>query len=382
MSPLSLRCASRLFSAAPRSAPVLASIAALLAGSAASQAQSIINLGVLDPSHQFSQGVSVSADGSVVAGHSAVQFFQNMRSFRWTAGGGAVNLGELPNSINMVATSVSADGNWIAGSSFAAGGTVPFRWSESTGLQPLTGPGAPPSGFEVSGISGDGAIVSGTGIWDDNTRAVRWTAATGTQDLGALPGGAYSFGTAVSANGHAITGFSSTEAGEIAFIWTEADGMQPLPALGDVEFSAGIGISADASVIAGYDGNFAARWVNGVGASLGAVQGGAFSVAYALSGDGAVAGGLSDNEAGDIVATIWTESLGMVDLNTYLPTVGVDLTGWNLSVTTGISFDGTTLVGSGTYNGAERGWYVTIPTPTSASLLGVTGLLAARRRRR
>lgn len=352
----------------------------LLAAASTARAQTITNLGALAPNHQSAQATGVSADGSVVAGMSGVQFFNNMRGFRWK-NGSLTNLGAFSGSINVIAGAVSADGNWLAGSSFNADATIPFRWSESGGLQDLRGPHGPDFGAEIYSISGNGSVVVGTGRWADGDRAYRWSESAGEQDLGTLPGGTYSWGAAVSANSQAVTGFSSNGTSEVAYVWTESTGMQALPSVGTNEFSAGLAISADGSVVAGYEGLYAARWSNGTGLSLGTVDGGTFSVAYSISGDGLVIGGLGDNAAGDAVATIWTESLGMVDLNTYLPSLGVDLTGWSLSVTTGISFDGTTIVGAGMYEGVERGWIVTVPAPGAAGLLGVAGLCAARTRR-
>ena len=46
-------------------------------------------------------------------------------------------------------------------------------------------------------------------------------------------------------------------------------------------------------------------------------------------------------------AFLWTPSLGMVNLNEYLPTVGVNLDGWTLIEATGLSVDGRTIVGQG-----------------------------------
>lgn len=359
------------------SRPRLLSVAcavAVLAGGA--NAQSIVNLGALQPGHTFSQGNSVSHDGTVVAGMSAVEFWDETRTFRWS-GGSRADIGSFDSSMNVIGGSVSANGQWIAGTSYGTA-QVPFRWSQATGMQPIPMPDDAEFGGEVNSISGDGSAVTGT---IDGERAFRWTAGGGVEMLGVLPGGSYAWGLSISANATVITGISATGAGERAFVWTESAGMQALPLIGAEEWAGGLAANADGSAIAGYDGMFAARWVNGVGQSLGAAPGGTFSYAYAISGNGLVVGGLGDNAAGDTVALVWTESLGMVDLNAYLPTLGVDLTGWELTVTTGISFDGTTMVGAGVYNGVERGWLVTIPTPGAAAVLGLGGLLAARRRR-
>lgn len=357
-------------------ATAAACTAVLLAVAGRASGQSILDLGVLQPSHQFAQATGVSADGTAVVGMSAVGFFDQTRSFRWT-GGVRTDVGEIGNATDVIATAISADGGWIAGSCYGGDRAVAFRWSPSGGIEDL---GVLPNGTgaEASGISGDGSVVVGTANAD---HAFRWTAAGGMQSLGILPGGTYSWGTAISSNAQVITGISSTESGERGFVWTEGSGMQALELIGGVEYSAGLAISANGSVIAGYSDNIAASWVNGVGQSLGTLAGGTFSVFYAASGDGHTLGGLADTADGDYVAMLWTESLGMVDLNTYLPSIGVDLTGWHLNNTTGISFDGTTIVGAGTYNGEDRGWLVTVPTPGAAGLLCLSSVLASRRRR-
>jgi probable HAF family extracellular repeat protein len=82
-----------------------------------------------------------------------------------------------------------------------------------------------------------------------------------------------------------------------------------------------------------------------------------FSYANAISGDGAVIAGARSLVGGDH-AFAWSAALGMVDLNTYLPSVGVDLTGWTLTAVRGISFDGSSMVGYGTFNGADRAFLV------------------------
>ncbi len=82
---------------------------------------------------------------------------------------------------------------------------------------------------------------------------------------------------------------------------------------------------------------------------------------------------------------MWTSTLGSVDLNTYLPTLGVNLTGWNLAQAYGISYDGSAIMGYGTYNGENASWIVSaIPVPEPSTLLlaalgGVALIVAARR---
>jgi hypothetical protein len=102
------------------------------------------------------------------------------------------------------------------------------------------------------------------------------------------------------------------------------------------------------------------------------------SSAYGVSGDGGVVVGASGNRA-----FIWTPTLGMRDLQSYLTGLGADLTGWTLWDARGVSADGLTMVGTGrSPSGIEQGWIATIPAPGPWMALGAGALWAARRRRR
>jgi probable HAF family extracellular repeat protein len=168
------------------------------------------------------------------------------------------------------------------------------------------------------------------------------------QNLGLLPGGTSSIATAVSADGLAVVGFDYTvgTARYRAFRWTGAGGMQDLGSLPG-------------------EGQTGYIFANGT------------------NGDGSAVVGRIDE--GNISAFLWTSSLGMVDLNAYLPTLGVNLTGWELVWANGISADGSSIVGRGTYNGVDRGWLVTGMVPEPGTMLAFCAGLAAcawRRRRR
>jgi probable HAF family extracellular repeat protein len=164
------------------------------------------------------------------------------------------------------------------------------------------------------------------------------------RDLGLLPGGPNSFGSAVSGNGLVVTGYGAQATGFAhAIRWTDAGGMQDLGALPNGGATYGTAVNADGSAIVGYD----------------------------------------DFNNGTEDAFLWTPTLGMVDLNTYLPSLGIDLAGWTLNKANGISADGAAITGVGTLNGQTRAWLVTgVPSPGPASLLGTCGLLGIRRARR
>jgi len=63
--------------------------------------------------------------------------------------------------------------------------------------------------------------------------------------------------------------------------------------------------------------------------------------------------------AGPVVATYWNLNVGKRDLNVFLPQLGANISGWVLKEATGVSADGTVIVGTGTYNGDTRAFVVT-----------------------
>ncbi len=341
--------------------------------SPAALGQTFTNLGVLDANHQFSQAVAVSANGQHVAGNSGVDLFDQMRGFRWSQGSGLTDMGTAPGEDFYYAAGISNDGETITGGYFSGPGGSAFRWTSGSGFQLLANlPGGDSS--IGAGISADAQFVAGTSFGSSN-RAVRWNGAGVPQDLGVLPGAADSTANAISGDGSTVVG----ESDFFPFVWTQAGGMQPLQAS---QAATAFAVSFDGSVAAGYEGATAARWNNGVLQVLPNLPGGSIGAAYAISGNGLITGGFADDADSNLFATIWSDALGAVNLNTYLPTLGIDLTGWNLQICTAISFDGNTLVGQGTFNGEARGWHATIPSPGAAAVLGLSGLIATPFRRR
>lgn len=62
---------------------------------------------------------------------------------------------------------------------------------------------------------------------------------------------------------------------------------------------------------------------------------------------------------------------------------GLDLTGWSLKTARGISDDGLTIVGWGDdLQGDTQGWIVSLPEPTTLSLLALGGLALMKRKHR
>jgi probable HAF family extracellular repeat protein len=376
--PISARCLLSVRTAPSWTIISAATLAIAAMAATGASAQSITSLGV--PAGASASGANaVSGDGSRVA--ASVDMFG---AHRWTSAG-FTSIGSLPGAYAMSADDISTDGQTIAGSAFI---DVPeetaraIRWTAGGGLQDL---GTLPGGVASfgSGLSGDGSVITGASFDADfNTSAFRWTSAGGMQPLGSVPGGTGSEGRRVSHDGSTIIGIAFTADGDRAFRWTSAGGMQRLPTLLPTDgASSAFGVNGDGSVIAGFSGNSAVIWTNGVAQDLGRLPGAESAIAYTLSNDGSLVGGYSFFSQG-VRATLWSQALGLVDLNTYLPTLGIDLTGWHLQYTRDISLDGTTIVGEGRFNGEMRGWVVTIPAPGTSGAIALAGVMAARRRRR
>jgi probable HAF family extracellular repeat protein len=347
---------------------------AILAGvsTAACCAQpAIISLGVL-PGGAASYANALSADGLVVTGSGTSSV--GPRGFRWTSPTGMVSLGLLPSGgSSSVGAAVSADGSVIAGYNGASGNANrAIRWT-SAGMVSLGVLGSG-SSSTANALSADGAVIAGFSYTSgfSTGRAFRWTAATGMQSLGLLPGGvgdgADAFG--MSADGSVIVGSVLANGDAHAFSWTATGGMQDLGAVAGGDSAEAYAVSADGTTAVGHSGDqlngtfdHAVLWVIGAGTAglqdLGALGGGlgaGFAQAFAISADHAVVVGSSFVAADR--AFLWTAPLGMVDLNTYLPAHGVNLSGWVLTSVRGISADGSALAGYGTFNGAERAFLV------------------------
>lgn len=355
----------------------------------------LTNLGVL-PDYRISRASAISRDGSAVTGH-CYSFDGYRRAFRWTRAGGIQDLGVLLGATSSHGGACSGDGATIAGDSGVGfdGPTRAFRWTADGGMQDL-GITAE-SGWSWSrAASSDGSTVVGDYVTTDGyVRAFLWTDAGGAHDLGLWPGGHSASANAISDDGSTVAG--SAEAGinhTIAFRWTCDGGVQDLGSLACEWFdvSGAEAISSDGSITVGFsyldNGDNTAccratRWTETGGVQdLGALPGQAGSMATAISGDGSVI-------AGYCVVDywiphrpfLWTSTLGMVDLQAYIASQGVDLVGWSLVDVTGLSADGSAMTGWGTTDGQQRAWLITglsVPEPTTAALLGLAGLLVIR----
>jgi hypothetical protein len=77
-------------------------------------------------------------------------------------------------------------------------------------------------------------------------------------------------------------------------------------------------------------------------------------------------------------AFVWTQSRGMFNLRDELVALGLDLTGWTLTAATGVSDDGTVIVGRGINpSGDPEAWRAEVPelAPPSIPALSARALL-------
>ncbi|MEA5557688.1 hypothetical protein [Nodularia spumigena] len=161
-----------------------------------------------------------------------------------------------------------------------------------------------------SALSADGTVVTGTAdlntdeLWGD--RAFRWTLSTGMQSLGTPTGLPWTAANSMNTNGTAVAGNAANR----LFRWTSTGGMQNLGVIPGGTIALATGISGDASIVVGW-GNalgsfYGCRWTSSTGVqSLGALPGGASSAAYAISRDGSLIAGTSEWTGPGTRATLW-----------------------------------------------------------------------------
>ncbi len=338
--------------------------AAMLAVAAFAQ-PSITNIGV-PPGGSASYAHAVSSNGLAVCGHFTSG---QARAFRWTRETGMLDLGTLPNE-DSYGTAISADGTTVVG--FAGQVTTPhaFRWTELTGVQDLNQLlGATWS--LANAVDADGTVVVGGYSSALGSRSYRWSVSGGPQDLGVLPGSYSSSASGVSADGGVVVGSS----GSVAYRWQANSGIVDLGIPSQGTYSECNAISADGRAATGScfvsGEKHLIRWSASRGVEdLGTPPGSIGASGNAISANGAIIVGTISPAPQGARAMLWTEALGIVDLNTYLPSLGVELSDWYLYEALAISPDGTAIVGNGIYLGdppnlLTRGFLVTglnVPT--------------------
>ena len=351
--------------------------ASLATVSALGAAPVIHNLGIF-PGGTYSTAAGVSGNGVFVTGTADVVTTQsNNYAFRYSVSGGLVNLGTPLGGQNSKGEAINQDGMAIAGTSdFKV-----FRWTQQLGMQDL-GLASVASSFNfASGISSNGATIVGSCIYTDGySRGFRWNA---NNNFVMLHGGSNNvgvFSTTVRGvagdGGRTVGNYPGLQYGPWASMW-DAQGNLASVSPPHPWGSTATAISRNSKVIVGvtYSNEFF-RYVMTPPVTM-TVYNNFIGSVNATNFDGKVVVG---SAAG---AAYWSTTLGLHNLNTLLPQLGTNLPGWVLQAATGVSDDGSVIVGVGTYNGATRGFMVTgvvcpsVPVmwnnPTARSICPVPG---------
>ncbi len=347
-------------------------------GGLAATAQ-FIPLGIL-PGDTSSKAYGVSADGSVVVGASSRGL---AHAFRWTRAQGMQALPTEPGHDDTTANAASADGTVIVGESVGDDGNLyAIHWTADGPIQFFSGL-SEPSLNAATGVSADGTVAVGASYSLSGAQeAVIWTGDS-AQGIGDLTGGdIYSQAWAITADGSVVVGTGTSALGNEAVRWTALGGLQGLGFDGVPR-----GVSADGSVLAGVrwyqtpaQSGEAFRWTKDDGrVGLGTLDGARTSAAFAIDATGDVIVG----EAGILGPTprafIWTRANGMRELQSRLNSLGAtNLNGWTLQRATGISSNGTHIVGYGRNpRGRTEAWLAVLPE-SGTSMLFAPGWVGGR----
>jgi probable HAF family extracellular repeat protein len=319
----------------------------------------------------FSFAYDINDKGQVV-GYSGDYL---IRAFLWKRSTGITDLGTLPETDDSVANGINNAGK-VVGSS----GNRAFLWNPSTGMSEI------PTLSSANAINNAGKVVGSSG-----NRAFLWNPSTGTTDLGTLPGASSSSATDINDAGQVVG-----DADNHAFLWGESTGMTDLGTLPDKNSSSAAAINNFGQVV-GTSGNSddsissrAFLWSD----STGMVNLGTLPSQDPDNPDYTASSALDINDAGQVVgysvqpyrsnAFLWSNSTGMVDLNTLIDP-GLD---WQLGAATGINNQGQ-IIGYSRFGSFDyRAFLLTpkssqpVPEPMTigGSIIAGAALLYLRRR--
>lgn len=338
----------------------------------------------------------LSFDGSVGAGSDFEQYFT------WTpaggvnpvggtaAGGGVGGQAKLSNDgTRLSGTDLNPTSNQFEMSYYD---TTTSSWTNLGGIGAVC-PGGP--GDETSsgwGISGDGNSVVGLGWFDfcGPAHAVQWEQSTGvTGDLGSTVLDRSSRANGTNMDGSVVVGWQDRVDGfRQAAVWDNGV-QQVLSTAADEPLSEASDVDAAGNWVVGSGGfatgNQAWRWSASTGVELLGNLSGERGSATGISDDGSVIVGFERGFGPFAPQTgfVWTETTGIMNVNDYVSSFGIDLQGLDLTLPLTVSGDGRT-IGGATAVFFGEGFVVTVPEPASASLLLTAALatMAVRRRRR
>ncbi len=305
----------------------------------------------------------MSADGSLVGGGNSL--FSGVTLSETNTGAPVVGV----ENVGGVAT---AAGNFGGSAAVYQNGV----WTP-VGSFTATGFGAGSGDYWVSGKSG--------------TNVMLYAQSTGT--TATIPSGLSSLKTVKVSNNGLLAGAGNNGNSEQAFVSNGTGGVKLVAST----IGTGFQVQTEAFAISS-DGTQAAGWGWGLNGAWPAMRwdvtagtphdippnysGNDWDEAWAVNGDGTVFGGFEYTASSG-----WTEHKAWITnlttrtwVSNYLAAEGVDVTGWAFTNVTGMSDDGLSFCGTGTYNGVATGWAYTVPEPASLVLLSLGGLFLRRRR--
>jgi uncharacterized membrane protein len=358
-------------------------VIASVAGAASAQ-PSFETIGFLPGAFQISHGHNVSSDGSTVIGTSSQS--GSAGAFRWTRSEGLVQIPVLAGSGDYTARGVSPSGNYVVGSFATAAGTSgEFVWSSTSGT---VGVGSLPGGRDETvflSATDSGLVLGLSSIGFTNTgaslnRAVRWTASSGLEALPLPDTGDVNFQSMAFRTINDGRIFGRSESG--AWLYSDDSGFEMLDIPDGMN-----GINSTGTFLSGTTfnpsngNNTPSYWTSETGeVHLPLLSPTDFGRTLDASDDGSViVGELGSNKI------VWLDQGSPIDIKDFAISLGLDMDGWNITRIGGVSADGSTIVGTANRNdwdlGRNEAFVLKIPAPSSAIMLGASGLYVCRRRR-
>lgn len=330
----------------------------------------IQSAGTSGPPVILARGIS---DQKQVVGQTNVVPNPYQQSFSWTIAGGTNPLPTLVNQLGGVAHDVNASGLIVG---FGNGGLQKAYAYDSTTSSYITLNGS--GNTAAHAVNQSGSIVGSVG-----TSAARWATPSSNVTLLSAPSGATSTFAFDINNAQTVVGSSTFTTPDpnnpdVDRTYTQAtfwDASNAPTVLSDVlsgrtGYQSLQATSINASGLVGVnniDGGYSFFWDTAANTVSPFLVG--FTI-EAVNDSGMAVGQLNGR------ATLWDNGV-FTDLNTLVPSGSGT---WNLQFASDINNLGS-ITGWGTRNGITESYALIVPAPGAATLLGVGGLLATRRRR-
>ena len=194
------------------------------------------------PGYMYSSASGINDSGQVIGGsHSSAPYVYLNRACLWEGQSAVTDIGTWPSgdySPYSTALGINDEGQVIGYSTSATGASSPFIWTESTGMQHLSGVDPAVSAIPRA-INDSGMVVGGHG-----SNAFIWTSSMGMTDLNVDTTADMSNITALAVNnaGQVLCGRYSTSSIGQPFIWRDG---RTVATIGPLPGSRYPGLAAD-----------------------------------------------------------------------------------------------------------------------------------------